>query len=122
MGWTDVSHVCPPSCTGENIGAQLDELPVKARSYSALAAYATLTSILLPLALHKKCEKVINKELGTFDSFLQECALSSRVHSIFSFLLFEASYLRGFSPTFAFDSKTHHLFLADKFQAPVPRF
>lgn len=70
-------------------------------------------SILLPLALHKKCEKVINKEHGAFDSFLQECALFSRVHGIFSFLLFEASYLTAFSPTFPFDSQTHHLFLAD---------
>lgn len=101
----------PPSCTVENIGTQLDELPVKARSCSTLAAYATLCSILLPLALHKKCEKVINKEHRTFDSFLQECALFSRVHGIFSLLLFEASYLTGFSPAFPFDS---HLFLADK--------
>lgn len=80
-----------------------------------MAAYATPCSILLPLALHKKCEKIINKEHGAFDSFLQDCALFSRVHSMFSFLLFEASYLTGFSPTFPFDSQTtHHLFLADK--------
>lgn len=114
MGWTDVSHFCSPSCPVENIGTHLDELPVKARSCSALAAYATLCSILLPLALHKKCEKVINKEHGAFDSFLQECALFSRVHSMFSFLLLEASYLTGFSPAFPLDLQTHHLFLADK--------
>lgn len=88
------------------MGAQLDGLPVKAWSCSVLAAYATLCSILLPLALHKKCEKVINKEHGAFDSFLQECALSSRVRSIFAFLLFQASYLTGFSPAFPFDSQT----------------
>lgn len=77
-------------------------------------------SILLPLALHKKCEKAINKEHGGFDIFLQECTLFSRVHSIFSFLLFEASYLTGFSPMLPFDSQTHHLLLDDK--RPVPRF
>lgn len=99
-------HISAPSCTVENIGAQLDELPVKAWSCSVLAAYATLCSILLPSALHKKCEKVINKKHGAFDSFLQECALHSRVRSLSYFLLFEASYLTGFSPTFPFGSQT----------------
>lgn len=42
-----------------NLGTQLDELlPVKNSSCSALTAYATRCSILLPLALHKKFEKV----------------------------------------------------------------
>lgn len=68
---------------GETIGTQLDERHVKARSCSALAAYAMPCSILLPLALHKKCEKVMNKEHGVFDSFLQECPVFSRVHTIF---------------------------------------
>lgn len=42
-----------------NLGTQLDELlPVKNSSCSPLTAYATRCSILLPLALHKKFEKV----------------------------------------------------------------
>lgn len=37
-----ISAPLPSSCTVENIGTQLHELPVKARSCSVLAAYATL--------------------------------------------------------------------------------
>lgn len=76
-------HPHPTPCTVETLGTQLDERHVKARSCSALAAYAMSCSILLPLALHKKCEKVMNKEHGVFDSFLQECPVFSRVHRIF---------------------------------------
>lgn len=83
MGCRGTPH--PTPCTVETIGTQLDERHVKARSCSALAAYAMPCSILLPLALHKKCEKVMNKEHGVFDSFLQECPAFSRVHSIFLF-------------------------------------
>lgn len=45
---------CPHPRTVENIGTQLDERPVKARSCSVLAAYAMPCSILLLSALHKK--------------------------------------------------------------------
>lgn len=44
----------PHPRTVENIGTQLDERPVKARSCSVLAAYAMPCSILLLSALHKK--------------------------------------------------------------------
>lgn len=55
------SHILPFP-PWRNIGTQLDELlPVKNSSCSALTAYATLCSILLPPALHEKCEKVQDK-------------------------------------------------------------
>lgn len=55
--WEGISHISP--ALQRNIAIQLDELPpVKNCGCSALTAYATPCSILLPLALHRKCEKV----------------------------------------------------------------
>lgn len=62
-GWGDgaaaLSHVPSPrwSCAG----MQLDGLLEKHCSCSMLTAYATPCSILLPLALHKKCGEGENK-------------------------------------------------------------
>lgn len=76
-GWRGISHISHP--LQRNIGTQLDELvPVKNCSCSALTAYATPCSILLPLAMHKKCGKAEAKWMTNTERFLMWLRLSGK--------------------------------------------